>query len=233
MYENQIALVTGASRGLGRQICEHFLDNGACVIGISRSEGTLNNERYTHRLGDVCDHDFVRDTMRLARENHESVHILVNNAGILLTQLAMLTSDSSVESVMGTNFMGAVSLTRECSKLMVKKRFGRIINISSMAVPLSPVGTSIYSASKSALTQFSRVFAKEVAEHGITCNVLGVTAVETEMSSTVPQSKLEDLMQSLAIKQPATIGDITNIIDFFARKESSNVTGQVIYLGGA
>lgn len=234
MYEDRVVVVTGASRGLGRQVCEHFLSHGARVIGLSRSAGqNFENDRYCHFAGDVSDEDFVKETFRLVKDRYESVHILINNAGVLLSQLALLTSDSSAEGVIRTNFLGAVGVTRECAKVMLRNKFGRIVNISSMAVPLSPIGSAIYSASKSALTQFSRVFAKEVADSGITCNVLGITAFDSEMTQSLSQNKLEELIQSLAIKRSATIGDITNVIDFFVREESSNVTGQVVYLGGA
>lgn len=233
MYKNQVVLVTGTSKGLGRQICEHFLDQGAHVVGISRSKIAIPHERYEHFAGDVADEKFVQESLRFIRDKYESVYVLVNNAGILSSQLAVLTSQLSAETVIRTNFLGAVVVSRECAKLMIKKKFGRIINVSSMAVPLCSIGSSVYSASKSALTQFTKVLAKELAEHGITCNVLGVSAIETGIWKTLPPKKIEESLNALALKRPATISDITNVIDFFASEASSNITGQVIYLGGA
>lgn len=116
---------------------------------------------------------------------------------------------------------------------MMKQKYGRIVNMSSMMVPLRPAGGAVYSASKAALTQFTQVLAKEVAHYGITCNVLGVSAIETDMWNDIPKEKLMSLLQGLPQKEPAKVEDITNVIDFFSSRASGAVTAQVVYLGGA
>jgi 3-oxoacyl-[acyl-carrier protein] reductase len=233
MYRDRIVLITGASRGIGKDLCEHFLRNSARVIGISRSACDAFHENYRHFPVDVSDENAVQELFRTIRDDYGAVDILINNAGVLTSQYALLMPASSAETMIRTNFLGAFLMARESAKLMMQKKFGRIINISSMAVTLSPVGDAVYSASKSALTQFSRVFAKEVGGYGITCNVLGITAIETEMLRKIPREAIDKIIHGLPIKRLATIGDITNALDFFVRKESDSITGQVLYLGGA
>lgn len=233
MYENRVVLITGASRGIGRHLCEYFLSRHARVIGVSRSSSSLSHESYRHFSLDVSSEESVQELFCVIRAKYGLVDILINNAGALSSQYAVLMSGGCAESMMKTNFMGTFLMSRECAKLMLRRRFGRIINISSMAVPLSSVGSAIYSASKSAVTQFSRVFAKEVGDYNITCNVLGITVVETEMMKKIPREKLDGLIRSLPIKRFASMADITNVIDFFAKKESGAITGQILYLGGA
>jgi 3-oxoacyl-[acyl-carrier protein] reductase len=159
--------------------------------------------------------------------------VVINNAAIAASQFVALTPTVKVEEIFRTNFLGSFTVCREAVRLMMKQKYGRIINMSSMMVPLRPAGGAVYSSSKAALTQFTQVLAKEVADYGITCNVLGVTAIETDMWQDISSERLMSLLESLPQKQPATLDDITNVIDFFSSKTSDAVTGQVVYLGGA
>jgi 3-oxoacyl-[acyl-carrier protein] reductase len=131
-----------------------------------------------------------------------------------------------------TNFLGSFFVSREAAKLMRKGRFGRIINIGSMAATLEPIGDSIYAAMKAASMTLAAVLAKEFAGYGITVNTLAVTALETDMLAQLPREKIDAVVAGLPIPRFATPDDIFNVVDFFASPESSYITAQTIFLGG-
>ena len=232
MVTNQIALVTGTSRGIGRQICEHFLSQDLKVIGFSRSTGTIEHKQYRHFSVDISDEKSVQETFKTIRTDYGAIDILVNNAGLCSFQFVLLTPAKQAEEVLKTNVLGTFIVSREAAKLMLPRRYGRIINISSMVVPVAPAGGAIYSASKSALTQFTQVLSRELGDQNITCNVLGITAIESDMLKQLSKEKLDSIISTLPIKRLATIEDITHCLDFFVSRESSSITGQVVYLGG-
>jgi 3-oxoacyl-[acyl-carrier protein] reductase len=144
----------------------------------------------------------------------------------------LLTPCDTVDRIMKTNLLGTFLICRESSKLMKRHRFGRIVNFSTVAVPMSLAGEAIYASSKSAVTSFTKVIARELAEFGITCNVIGPTPIETDLIRSVPTEKIDRIVNHLAIKRMGRFEDVANVIDFFIRPESDYITGQVIYLGG-
>ncbi len=233
MYDGQVVLITGASKGLGSKLADHCLTQNASVIGFSRTQGELKHDRYRHFCVDVGDSSQVHAAFGEIRADYKRLDVLINNAGIAASQFVALTPTATVEEVFKTNFVGSFTVCREAVRLMMKQKYGRIINMSSMMVPLRPAGGAVYSASKAALTQLTQVLAKEVADYGITCNVLGVTAIETDMWKDISREKLLSLLATLPQKEAATLKDITNVIDFFSSRASGAVTGQVVYLGGA
>lgn len=233
MYRGQVVLITGASKGLGSKLADHFATRNASVIGFSRSPGVLRHANYRHFRVDVRDEQQVHVAFGSIRSEFGKLDVLINNAAIATSQFAVLTPTASAEDIFKTNFLGSFTVCREAVRIMMKHKYGRIINMSSMMVPLRPAGGAVYSASKAALTQFTQVLAKEVADYGITCNVLGVSAIETDMWKDITKDKLMSLLQELPQKELATLEDITNVIDFFSSKASGAVTAQVVYLGGA
>ena len=233
MYQGQVVLITGASKGLGAKLADHFLTQHATVVGISRTPRELKHDCYRHHPIDIGDEKQVQAVFRQIRDDYGKLDVVINNAGIAVSQFVALTATATAEDVFRTNFLGSFTVCREAVRLMMKQKYGRIINMSSMMVPLRPAGGAVYSASKAALTQLTQVLAKEVASYGITCNVVGVTAIETDMWKDIPKEKLMSLLETLPQKEVAMLEDITNVIDFFASKASGAVTGQVVYLGGA
>jgi 3-oxoacyl-[acyl-carrier protein] reductase len=145
---------------------------------------------------------------------------------------SLLTPAATVDRIMATNFRGAFLVCRESAKVMKKRRYGRIVNISTIAAPLRLEGEAIYAASKNAVTALTQILARELAEFGITCNVVGPTPILTDLIRSVPQEKIDKLVNRLAIKRLGRFEDVANVIDFFVKPESDYVTGQVIYLGG-
>jgi 3-oxoacyl-[acyl-carrier protein] reductase len=145
---------------------------------------------------------------------------------------SLLTPISTVEKILNTNIAGTFLFCRESAKLMKKFFFGRIINFSTIAVPIKLEGEAIYASSKSAVNTLSQILAREYSSYGITVNVIAPTLVETDLIKKVSDTKKEKILQKIAIPKYTQMNDITNVIDFFIKSESNLITGQIIYLGG-
>jgi 3-oxoacyl-[acyl-carrier protein] reductase len=232
MSEKDVVLITGTRKGVGRFLAEHFVRRGAFVVGCSRKPADWQLENYEHHIADVADESQVKAMMSAIRNEYGRLDVVINNAGVAAMNLALLTPIATVERVMRTNFYGTFLVCRESAKLMMKGRAGRIVNISTVAVPLQLEGESVYAASKNAIVSFTQILARELAEFGITCNVVALPPIETDLIRSVPRDKIDSVINSLAIKRMGRFEDVANVIDFFVKPESDYVTGQTIYLGG-
>ena len=227
-----VALVTGARKGIGRRLAEHFLGQGLRVEGCSREPADWEAAGYTHHCLSVSDEAAVKAMFADIQKRHGRLDILVNNAGIASMNHVLLTPDATAARILDTNFRGTFLMCREAAKLMRRRKFGRIVNLSTIAVPMQLEGESLYAASKGAVETFSRVLARELAEFGITVNVVGPTPIETDLIRNVPKDKIAGILQRLAVKRLGRFEDVINVVDFFVRPESDYITGQVLYLGG-
>jgi 3-oxoacyl-[acyl-carrier protein] reductase len=225
-------LITGSSRGLGAALAEHHLESGDRVIGCGRSAPPLTHERYLHCTIDVTDSKAVDGLFRDLKRQFKTLDVLINNAGVASMNAIALTPVDVARRVMETNFLAAFHFTREALRMMRGSAAGRIVNISTVAVPLRLEGEAVYAASKSALETFTRIAAREVAPFGITCNAIGPCPVKTKLTASVPARKIQAVIDAQAIKRWGETADVVNVVDFFLRPESGMVTGQVIYLGG-
>lgn len=232
IYAGKHALVTGSRRGVGRMIVEHILQNGGSVAGFARGESTLTHPHYHHFQVDISDPVAVSRGFAALKKVFDSLHVVVNNAAVLTSQYAMVMPPMQAQAMINTNLLGAFMVAREASKLMRKNKWGRIINMSSMAVSIEPIGDSVYAASKSGLISLANVMAKELAPLNITCNTLGLTAIETDMLAQLPQGKVAKVIADLPIPRYAKASDIFNVLDFFASERSGYITAQTVYLGG-
>jgi 3-oxoacyl-[acyl-carrier protein] reductase len=230
--DREVVLITGTRKGIGRYLAEHFVRKGALVEGCSRAAPDWALENYTHHCLDVADEAQVRAMLSSIQQRHGRLDILINNAGVAAMNHALLTPAATLDQIMATNFRGTFLLCREGAKLMQRRRYGRIVNVSTVAVPLLLEGEAIYAASKSAVVTFSQILARELAEFGITCNVVAPAPMETDLIRNVPPEKIDAIVNRLAIKRLGRFEDVANVIDFFVKPESGYVTGQVIYLGG-
>ncbi len=228
----QVVLITGARKGIGRALAEHYLDRGCSVVGCSRKDSDLRHDRYTHYSLNVTDEASIKNMFADIATRDGRLDVLINNAGIASMNHVLLTSVDKAREILDTNFIGTFLMCREAARLMKKNQFGRIVNLASVATPLKLEGEAVYAASKAAVISFTQVVAKELASFGITVNAIGPTPIETDLIKSVPEEKLDQLVRLQAIKRRGTFSDVTNLIDFLIRPESDFITGQVIFLGG-
>lgn len=231
MYKDKIVLITGSSRGVGNMLTTHFLEKGATVLGLSKSPFAIEGN-YVHYNCDIADGKSIQSVFRVISKEHRKIDIVINNAAVLTSQYAMILPFSNAVDMVNVNLLGTFFVSREAAKLMRKNGFGRIINIGSMAASLEPMGDSIYAASKAGINTLANVMAKEFSQYNITCNTIGITAIETDMLNQLPRHKIDEIIAKLPIPRYAVPNDIFNVVDFFASENSSYVTAQVIYLGG-
>lgn len=225
-------LITGTSRGIGQALAEHFLALGDQVIGVARSAPELSHPNYLHFNADVGDEAQVQEVFNSIRKETKCLDALINNAGIARMNAFALTPVSNVKQIMDINFLGTFMFCQKAINLLRKSGNGRIINMTTVAVPLNLAGEAVYAASKSAVESLTRIMAKELGSFGITCNAIGPSPIETQLISGVGSEKIGKLVQQQAIQKMAKIDDVINIVDFYLQPQSHMVTGQVLYLGG-
>ena len=227
-----VMLITGTRKGIGRFLAEHYLGEGWIVAGCSRGASDLEHPNYRHFELDVSDERAVVSMLRaVAREFHQ-LDVLLNNAGIASMNHALLTPLSTVERIFQTNVFGTFLFCRESAKLMGRGKYGRIVNFATVATPLKLEGEAAYAASKAAVVSLTEVLAREVAGLGVTVNAVGPTPVPTDLVGSVPEEKMAALIARQAIPRYGEMRDVLNAIDFFIRPESDFITGQTLYLGG-
>lgn len=229
---SRIFVITGTRKGIGKELSEYYLSKGDIIVGCSRGSASISHKNYKHFELDVCDEKSVIEMVREIKNDFSRVDVLLNNAGMASMNHFLTTNLESVKRVFSTNFYGTFLFSREIAKIMMKHKYGRIVNYTTVASPFRLEGEAIYAASKSAIENFTQTISKELAVCGITVNAIGPTPVETDLIKAVPKDKILDLLARQSIRRFATFDDIKNIIDFFIDKNSSFITGQVIYLGG-
>ena len=227
MYKGKTVLITGTSKGVGQMLESYFANNGARVVGVGFGDG-VNWEDYYDC--DLSDPKQIIDVFKEINADVRSIDILINNAAVLTSQYAMKMKEDDAYSMLMVDLFAPFLVARESAKLMDKG--GRIINISSMAVALEPMGDSMYAACKAGLNKMSNIMAKEFAGFGITVNTLAISAIETDMLRQLNREKIDKVVAGLPIPRYATIDYITNVIDFFCSPKSDCITAQTIYLGG-
>ncbi len=230
--KNKIMLITGTRKGIGKYLAEYYLDKGLTVIGCSRRESSIDHKNYFHHELDVSDEKAVISMVRSVKKEFGGIDVLLNNAGVASMNHILITPYKTIKEMTMTNYYGTFLFLREVSKVMLKKKYGRIVNFSSIATPLKWDGEAAYAASKAAVENLTQIAAREVAEYGITVNALGSTPVWTDMINRVPQDKLDTLLERQAIKRLGEMRDVSNLCDFLIDEQSDFITGQVIYLGG-
>ncbi len=230
--DSKITLITGTRKGIGKFLVEHYVALGHTVIGCSRAKPDWSLENYHHYEADVADEKAVRAIFTDVRRKFGRLDHLINNAGIASMNHCMLTPASTVINVLNTNVLGTFLFCREGAKLMERKKFGRIVNFTTVATPLKLEGEAVYAASKAAVKSLTEVLSRELSAFGITVNAVGPTPIETDLIRSVPKDRMDRLIARQAIPRMGTFADVANVIDFYLRPESDFITGQNMYLGG-
>lgn len=232
MSEKPVVVITGTRTGIGKFLAEYYVKKGFYVIGCSRKQVDFELKNYQHFYLDISDEPAVKKMYNQVRKTYGRLDVLINNAGIASMNHALLTTIDTVNKVFNTNVVGTFLSCREAAKLMQMNKFGRIINFTTVATPLRLEGEAVYASSKAAVVSITQILARELADMGITVNAIGPVPVKTDLIRAVPRVKIESLINRQAIRRYGEFKDIVNVIDFFLKKESNFITGQVIYLGG-
>lgn len=226
-------VITGTRKGLGRHLVEHYSKAGWQVVGCSRQPVDYSVQSYRHFCLDVADEAAVEAMFAELAKDGIGLDVLINNAGIASMNHVMLTPLSTVTDIFRTNVLGTYLFSRQAARLMSKKRFGRIVNMATVATPLKLEGEAAYAASKAAVVSLTQIMSRELSDLGITVNAVGPGPLDTDLTRSVRKDKIEKLLGQLAIKRLGSLADVSNVIDFLIAPESGAVTGQIIYLGGA
>ena len=232
MTDKQVMIITGSRKGIGRYLAETYTKRGYIVEGCSRGASDFEAEGYTHHNVDVADEKAVRTMISSVAKRHGKIDIVINNAAIATMNHVLLTPAATANRMFEVNVTGTMLVCRDAAKVMMRKRYGRIVNFTTIVAPIALAGEAIYAASKSAVVTLTRILAFELGQWGITCNSFGATPIMTDMIRGVPQDKIDGVVNNLAIKRLGTNEDCSNVCDFFISPASDNITGQVIYLGG-
>jgi 3-oxoacyl-[acyl-carrier protein] reductase len=229
---SEVIIITGSRKGIGRYLSEYYSNIGMSVIGCSRTQSDYSHQNYEHYCVDVTQEEAVISMISSIYKKYKKIDILINNAGVASMNHSLLTPLSTVQKIFSTNVYGTFLMCREVGKVMSKKKYGRIINISTVGVPFRLEGEAIYTASKSAVEMLSKILSKEFAYANITVNTVAPTPAETDLIKNVPRAKIDDILQRQAIRRFSTFGDIMNVINFYIKPESDMISGQTLYLGG-
>ena len=242
MLKNKNAVVTGATRGIGREIAFTLAENGANVAINYR---TLNEdvERLIEELKsygtnivavkcDISDEEEVKNFIAESKKQLGSIDILINNAGITKDGLLMRMKEKDFSDVLDVNLKGTFITTREAASIMMKQRHGKIINISSVVGVIENAGQCNYAASKAGVIGFSKSVARELASRNITVNVVAPGFINTDMTGVLPEKVKESMLQGIPLKRIGEPKDIANAVLFLASDLSNYITGQVINVDG-
>ncbi|AYJ79294.1 oxidoreductase [Aliarcobacter cryaerophilus ATCC 43158] len=229
---NKVVVITGTSKGIGKALALYYLNKDFIVAGCSRSISLIEHPNYRHFELDITDEKNIVSMVRAIKKEFGTIDILINNAGIASMNHILTTSNESISKLFNTNFLGTFLFTREVAKVMMKEKYGRVINFSTVAKPLRLEGEAVYAASKAAIESFTQTSSKELSPFNITVNAIGPTPIQTDLIKAVPKDKIEDLLNKQTIKRFGTFDDIINVCNFFIDDKSSFITGQIIYLGG-
>ena len=223
-------VVTGASRGLGAHCATRLHEAGYKVIGIGRKP--TKDLPYITRIADVANPESVKAAVDDLKRD-KSVYALINAAGIASMNLVITTPPDTVRKIIDTNLLGTIYCCQAIAPALIKRGNGRIINFSTLGVPLAIKGEAIYVASKAGVEGFSRVFAREMAPHGVTVNTVAPGPIATGLLEKVPSEKIDDVVARQIITRQGEPEDVWNIVSLLLRPESAMITGQTIYVGGA
>jgi len=239
---NKVAFITGATRGIGRQIAITLAKEGFNIVINYRKENEdlIETKKMVEDQKVKCftvqgDVSSFEDSERMVKdiiEEFNHIDILVNNAGITKDMLLMRMKKEDFESVIGVNLVGTFNITKNVIPYMMKNRSGRIINVSSVVGISGNAGQTNYSASKAGIIGFTKSLAKEVGSRNILVNAVAPGFIETQMTDVLKEEVKEEISKTIPLKRMGTVEDVANVVKFLASKDSSYITGQVINIDG-
>lgn len=236
--QGKIALVTGATRGIGRAVAEELASRGAFVIGTATSEkGAESISAYLGEKGrglvlNVADQASIDAVLEYIKQEFGYIDILVNNAGITRDNLLMRMKDEEWFDILQTNLSSVYHLSKAMLRTMMKKRFGRIINIGSVVGSMGNAGQTNYCAAKAGLIGFSKALAKEVASRGITVNVVAPGFIATDMTEVLSEELKNNLLTQIPAGRLGEPKDIAKAVAFLAFDDAAYINGTTLHVNG-
>lgn len=237
-FDGKIALVTGASRGIGRAIAEKLIACGATVIGTATSEnGAKAISEYLGNKGkgfvlNVTETDSIEKFLADVRAEFGEIDILVNNAGITRDNLLMRMKDDEWQDIIDTNLSSVFRLSKAVMRAMMKKRYGRIITIGSVVGTMGNAGQANYAAAKAGVIGFSKSLAREVASRGITVNVIAPGFIETDMTRALTEDQRAGILSQVPANRLGDAKEIASAVAFLASDEAGYITGETLHVNG-
>ncbi|MCH6546282.1 MAG: 3-oxoacyl-[acyl-carrier-protein] reductase [Deltaproteobacteria bacterium] len=240
--KGQVALVTGGSRGIGRAIVLALGQRGAQVM-VNYRENKEAAEEALHSLvsaggsGELCafdvaQEDQVEEAVKKIVDQHKKIDILVNNAGVISDNLLVRVRSEDWERIIGTNLRGTFQCTKAVCRRMIRERFGRIVNMTSVVGQMGNAGQSVYAASKAGIIGFTKAMARELASRGITVNAVAPGFIDTEMTARLGPKARQDFLQSIPLGRLGTCEDVAGAVCFLVGPGAGYITGQVINVNG-
>lgn len=236
--EGEIALVTGASRGIGASIAAALAAAGASVVGTATSQGGADGisaalgDRGRGIVLDVADPESVQAAVRDVQANEGAPSILVNNAGITRDNLLMRMKQDEWDDVVATNLTGLFAMSKACLRGMMKARKGRIINIASVVASMGNPGQANYAATKAGMVGFSKSLAREIGSRGITVNVVAPGFIDTDMTKDLPEENRAAMLDQVPLGCLGAGADIANAVVFLASAAGDYITGETLHVNG-
>jgi 3-oxoacyl-[acyl-carrier protein] reductase len=241
MLSDKVAIVTGASRGIGRAIALALASQGAKVVASARNAEALAELTAVIKsqggdalavVGDVAVEDDANNLVKQAVAAYGQVDIFINNAGITRDGLLLRMKNADWDAVLDTNLKGAFLCTRAVAKVMSKQRSGRIINISSVVGEMGNAGQANYCASKAGLLGLTKSVARELARRNVTVNAITPGFITTEMTEDMTEKAQETMTEQIPLGRPGSAEDVANAVIFLASEQSAYITGQVLGVNG-
>lgn len=240
--EHKVALVTGASRGIGKAVSEHLATAGFIVVGtattesgamlISKNLQHIGNKKNKGVVLNVIDSHSVEAVIHDIQDTVGLPVILINNAGITKDNLFLRMNEEDWLQVINANLSGVFRLTKACIKFMIKARWGRVINISSVVAFSGNIGQTNYAAAKAGMVGFTKSLAQEVASRGITVNVVAPGFIDTDMTKSVPIDFKEQLLSKIPMGRFGSVEEVAKVVMFLVSDDSSYITGGTIHVNG-
>ncbi len=239
--ENEVALISGASRGIGQAIALNLGNNGATVIGTATSQrGADNISDYLQKNGikgqgmvlNVTDQNSIDALLTAMKETYAMPSILVNNAGITRDNLMMRMKDEEWDDIIQTNLTSIFKLSKACLRAMMKARKGRIISIASVVGLTGNPGQTNYAAAKAGIFGFTKSLAREIGSRGITVNAVAPGFIDTDMTKTLPEEAKKALLQQIPLNRLGQVDEIASAVGFLASADAAYITGETINVNG-
>jgi 3-oxoacyl-[acyl-carrier protein] reductase len=240
VFDGQVAVVTGASRGIGREIARRLAGDGATVVctdvmDLDETVAGINQElagSAEARVFDVTDHEAAAAAMRDIHQDHGRLDILVNNAGITRDQLLVRMKAEDWRKVLEINLDGVFNCTQPAAKIMMRAKGGRVVNVASVVGLMGNAGQTNYASSKAGLIGFTKSLARELGPRGVTVNAVAPGYIQTPMTDKLTDAQRDALLGTLAIQRLGTPADVAEAVAFLASPAASYITGVVLNVSG-